>query len=118
MLGIDCCLEKLSHFYQNSLPLPIEHLDQMFIFILKQNCFEFDKKIYPQMGCTTMGSPFAPNFANIFMHYREQHILSSVPNNSKPLIWKRFIDYIFMIRRHGEDELKTFWNSATNVLQL
>ena len=107
-VGIDCCLERLSHFYQNNLPLPIQHLEQMFTFILKQNYFEFDKKIYLQIHGTAMGSPFAPNFANIFMHYCEQHILSNAPNNSKPLIWKRFIDDIFMIWRHGEDELETF----------
>ena len=87
-VGIDCCLEKLSHFNQNNLPLPIQHLDQMFIFILKQNYFEFDKKIFLQIHGTAMGSPFASNFANIFMPYCEQHIFSNAPSNYKLLIWK------------------------------
>ncbi len=45
-------------------------------------------------------------------------VINNAPNNFKPLILKRFIDDIFMIWRHEEDELETFWNSATNVFQL
>ncbi len=68
--------------------------------------FELDKKIFLQIHGTAKGSPFfAKEFANIFMHYCEQHILSYALNNLKPLIWKGFIDDIFMTWRHGEDEL-------------
>ena len=36
-LGIQHCLEAMQHFYQGKLPLPIQDLQQMFIFILKHN---------------------------------------------------------------------------------
>ena len=55
-----------------------------------------------------MGSPFAPNFANIFMHNCENHLLQTAPGDKKPLVWKRFIDDIFLVWTHGEEALLKF----------
>ena len=107
-LGIQHCLEAMQHFYQGKLPLPIQDLQQMFIFILKHNYFEFDKKHYLQIHGTAMGTPFAPNFANIFMHNCESRILTTAPEQKTPLVWKRFIDDIFLVWAHGEEALLKF----------
>ena len=107
-LGIQHCLEAIQHFYQGKLPLPIQDLQQMFIFILKHNYFEFDKKHYLQIHGTAMGTPFAPNFANIFMHNCESRILTTAPEQKTPLVWKRFIDDIFLVWTHGEEALLKF----------
>ena len=64
-LGIQCCLDDMKDFYKEALPLPIHDLQQMFTFILKHNYFEFDNRRYLQVHGTSMGTPFAPNFANI-----------------------------------------------------
>ena len=85
-LGIQYCLEAMQNFYQGA---------QMFRFILKDNYFEFDKKYYLQIHGTAMGSLFAPNFANIFMHNCESHLLQTAPGDKIPLVWKRFSDDIF-----------------------
>ena len=53
-----------------------------------------------------MGKKYAPVFANIFMHYWEQKALSST--NYIPLFWKRYIDDIFGIWRHSEDQLLNY----------
>ena len=45
-----------------------------------------------------MGTAAAPNYANLFMDRFE----------TKALIWLRFIDDIFMIWTHGEDNLNEF----------
>ena len=66
--GIEYCLTTLQEYYHDRLPIPIRYLKQIFNFVLKQNFFEFDNKYYRQIDCTAMGSPFAPNFANIFTH--------------------------------------------------
>ena len=50
-----------------------------------------------------MGTAAAPNYANLFMDRFETKALSNWP--LKPLIWLRFIDEIFMIWTHGEDNL-------------
>ena len=53
---------------------------------------------------------YAPAFANIFMHYWEQQALLST--NYTPLFWKRYIDDIFGIWRHSEDQLHTFIHTS------
>ena len=107
-LGIQCCLDAMENFYKGALPLPIHDLQQMFTFILKHNYFEFDDRCYIQIHGTAMGTPFAPNFANIFMHNCESQILTTAPEQKTLLVWKRFIDDIFLVWTHGEESLLSF----------
>jgi hypothetical protein len=55
-----------------------------------------------------MGTKMAPSFANIFMGTLEESLLSSAPDHLIPLLWKRFIDDIFLIWTHGEESFQTF----------
>ena len=57
-----------------------------------------------------MGTRTAPSYANIFMADLENKLLDNSPNNLKPLIWKRYIDDIFVVWTHGEESLHTFIN--------
>ena len=113
--GILHCMMALIDFYATGLPLPATHLQQMFEFILKGNYFSFNGQPYLQTHGTAMGTPFAPNFANIFMSVIEQNILSTAPEGKKPLIWKRFIDDIFMIWQYDEASLTEFLAHTNNV---
>ena len=54
-----------------------------------------------------MGTALAPNYANIFMDKFETKALENY--SLKPLLWKRFIDDIFMVWSHGEDQLNHFF---------
>ncbi|XP_069110165.1 uncharacterized protein [Argopecten irradians] len=74
--------------------------------ILTKNCFEFDGKFYLQTQGTSMGTKCAPNYAIIFMDQLEQKFLSQ--QTTKPLIWWRFIDDIFMIWTHHRNALSAF----------
>ncbi len=55
-----------------------------------------------------MGTKMAPSFANIFIGALEQSLLSSTPNHLVPLLWKRFIDDIFLIWTYGEESFHSF----------
>ena len=57
-----------------------------------------------------MGTRTAPSYANIFMANLENKLLDNSPNNLQPLIWKRYIDDIFVVWTHGEESLHTFIN--------
>ena len=61
-----------------------------------------------QIHSTAMGSPFALNYANIFMDCIEWRILDSAPNNKKPILWLRFIDNIFAIWTYDHYSLHQF----------
>jgi hypothetical protein len=58
----------------------------------------FDKKLG-----TAIGTKFAPRFENLFMGYFEERFLDSC--ELKPWVWWRFLDDVFMIWLHGEEEL-------------
>ena len=48
----------------------------------------------------------APPYSILFMADLEEKILESIP--LKPFVWWRYIDDIFLIWQHGEEELKRF----------
>ena len=50
-----------------------------------------------------MGTALAPNYVNLFMDRFETNALKNL--DIKPLLWLRFIDDIFMIWNHDEEEL-------------
>ncbi|XP_064472509.1 uncharacterized protein LOC135386983 [Ornithodoros turicata] len=74
--------------------------------ILKNNNFEFDGKHYLQVNGTAMGTKMAPNYANIFMGALEEEFLSK--RVKEPTLYKRFLDDIFMVCPHSEDDLISF----------
>ena len=74
--------------------------------ILSDNIFEFDRKFYRQVGSPAMGTIMAPSHAIIFMAALEERILRSCP--SRPSVWWRYIDDVFVIWTHSEERLLEF----------
>ena len=52
-----------------------------------------------------MGTKVAPSYANTFMGWFEETYVYTYTH--QPLLWKRFIDDIFVIWSHGQGELET-----------
>ena len=73
---------------------------------LTQNNFELAGKHYIQVLGTAIGTRMAPSGACLFMGRLEENFLSDAPK--KPLIWLRYIDDVFLIWTHGEEELDNF----------
>ena len=74
--------------------------------VLENNVFEHDGKVFRQKQGTAIGTKMAPNYAIIFMADLEEKILNSAP--LKPMMWWRYIDDIFFLWEHGEEELNHF----------
>ena len=91
---------------------PAETLRHLLELVLKLNTFEFNEKYYLQIFGTAMGSKLAPAYANTFMGRLEAAILDSSP--TKPTYYRRFIDDIFMIWPHSEEELDKFITHMNN----
>jgi hypothetical protein len=53
-----------------------------------------------------MGTPIAPSYASTFMGSHETKLLDGYP--LKPLIWLRFLDDVFVLFTHGQDEFTKF----------
>ena len=57
-------------------------------------------------GGTAMGTKLALSFANIFMGWFEDTYVYTY--KIQPLLWKRYIDDIFIIWQHGREPLDAF----------
>ena len=53
-----------------------------------------------------MGSPLSPIVANIFMEDLEAETLETSP--WKPKMWRRYVDDVFVIWPHGDQQLEEF----------
>ena len=86
--------------------LSVQKLISLARLVLENNYFEFDEKIFRQKLGTAIGTKFAPRFANIFMGYLEEKFLPTC--KLRPWVWWRFLDDVFMIWLHSEEELNLF----------
>ena len=78
----------------------------IYIYILKNNYFEFNGGVKQQISGTAIGTKFAPPYACIFMDQVETDFLQT--QKFQPLVWFRYIDDIFFIWTHGEENLREF----------
>ena len=113
-IGIDAIRDILS--LQHTQHIINDKVEIDFIITLLHyvlfNCYViniFDNKVHLQINGTAMGTPCAVVFANLFMLWHHYKILNSYTNplNSPmlPLIYKRFIDDLFLVFKKLEDAL-------------
>ena len=74
--------------------------------VLTKNNFQFNDENYLQVLGTAMGTKMAPSYASLFMSKLEMDFRGS--SDKTPLIWLRFLDDIFMIWNHCEQDLHYF----------
>ena len=91
---------------------PNKQILQLLKLCLENNDFIFNKEWYLQIYGTAMGKKFAPNYANIFMANWEEEALKKC--TLKPLCYFRFLDDIFIIWTHSEQEFWTFFNTLND----
>ena len=106
--GAQACFEKLETRQNKHVSSTL--LKKLILLVLKSNIFKFGTAFYQQIKGTAMGTPMAPNYANLFMDKFETNILKSYYKKTgiRPLIWVRFIDDIFFIWTEGEQSLNEF----------
>lgn len=84
-------------------------------FILTNNYFKFGGDTFRQKRGTAMGTRVAPAFANIFMGaFEEVFITGDSEFHNQIVIYKRFIDYLFLIWKGTESSAMEFVNKINN----
>ena len=108
--GIASVKQALSEHVSTAKNRPDKFILALLELTLLHNDFQFNNETYLQTKGTAMGKKYAPIFANIFMHYWEQQALRLLIT----LLYfgKRYIDDIFGIWRHSEDQLHTLFNTS------
>jgi hypothetical protein len=92
---------------QGLLPVDIQTLRQLIMFILNNCTFEFNGNKYAQLFGTTMGAKFSVKFANIYMHMWLRRFIG-LYSGVKPDFVARLIDDCFFIWEHSLEELLLF----------
>ena len=91
---------------------PDKELLQLLEINLTKNDFEFDNTFYLQIKGTAMGKKFAPAYADIFMAAWETTALQKC--NIQPLHYFRYLDDIWGIWTHSEEEFNSFLHTLNN----
>ena len=78
--------------------------------ILKENYFQFNRKLHLQTHGTAMGTKTTVSFANIFMAYIETQRLSKI--DFKPTVWKRYMDDLFSQWNISQPDIVAFFVQA------
>ena len=100
--GIEAILK-----HNEAIGLPKFITRQLLNFILKNNIFTFNATPYQQRTGVAMGTPLAPTLANLFMATLEERFLKT--QDKQPLIYKRYIDDIFIVWTHSMADFQTFF---------
>ena len=106
--GAEACREHLE--LRRNKSIPSSKLKSLILLVLRSTAFRFGSNFSKQVMGTSMGTPMAPNYANLFMAKFENDLITSYHQEKglKPYVWFRYIDDIFMIWTHGPDTLKEF----------
>ena len=92
--------------------IPTDDLVKIEEVVLNNNIFDFNNKAFQQESGTAIGTKFATLYACIYMDETEQRFRQK--QSKKPLSWLRYIDDIFFIWTHGEQELERFLKDLNN----
>ena len=92
--------------HRHLLPFDPNLIIRLLHINVNHNYFEFASLVFQQVKGTAMGAAFSPTAANIFMSVTIRRFLCT--QSKQPLLLVRYIDNIFMIWTHTEDELKIF----------
>ena len=114
--GITTICHAYDTFYTTTPPIPTHYLRETLRLILQENAFQFKGKDFLQTHGTAMGTKTAVSFADIFMAKIETAIIDQ--QNTKPLVWKRYIDDVFSLWDTNREEITTSLSmQITTILQ-
>ena len=115
--GTEACFRNFEERKRKDIPSSV--LKNLILLVLRCNIFRFGASLYSQRKGTCMGTPMAPNYANLFMDEFEQNLMNDYHKKTgkRPLIWWRYIDDIFCIWTDGEESLTDFISFIQNYSQ-
>ena len=116
--GMECVKEALEE--RDNIEVPTDFIIRLLEIILKYNIFEFNNELYQQLIGTAMGTRPAPPYANIFMARRIDNKIKDIStmfqnNRTSLMLFKRFLDDIFMIFTGSTITLHEFMEEVNQI---
>ena len=130
-LGINIIVNKIFINTDSSFIGPSKSYFAKLLEIATTNCFFlFNGQLYKQCDGLGMGLPQSPIFADIFLSFHEEMLLSNSPIEFKPIFYRGYVDDTFIlfsdkshapkflnyINRHDDKILFTMETERTNSL--
>ncbi|GFO20864.1 hypothetical protein PoB_004736900 [Plakobranchus ocellatus] len=110
--GIGACKSALEKWRDPNSTASSTFLCDLIEIILTCKCFQFADEMWLQIHYSAMGTCLAPSYANLFMGELEDKLLAAAA--TKPKIWLRYIDDIFLIWTYGRSNLDAFIAHTNN----
>ena len=102
--GLEALKEALDKW--KAIKVPTGKLVKMAEFLLKNSYFQFSDKVYQRISGTAIGTKSAPPYACMLMDQVESKFLQT--QKFQPHVCFTYIDDIFFIWTHSENNLKYF----------
>ena len=113
-LGIQACRGKLDEYRPRAKNPTNDSLIDLVEMVLKKNNFDFNSLHFLQVGGTAMGTRLAPSYTYLFLDlFERRHVYTY---SKQPLLWKRYIDDIFLLWNHGAFELQKSIDHLNNCV--
>ena len=103
------CVNDLfsNNFYSDKLSR--KYLSDLLKIATTESSLIFDNKLYKQIDAVAIGSTLGPTLANAFLCHYEKTWLNECPSKFKPVVYRRYVDGIFVLFR-SKEHLKLFVN--------
>ena len=99
-------------YKQSNKQIPTSNLVKMAEFVFSNNYFEFSEKVFQQILGTVTSRKCASPYACIYVDEAETELLQT--ERCKPLVLVRYIDNIYFIWTHCEENLNSFMKDLNN----
>ena len=99
---IDLCVDILFSNMTNIGGITKDYFHELLSICTSKSLVLFDGEFYKQIDGVAMSSPLGPTLADIFLCFHEQIWLDNCPVEFKPVIYRRFVDDIFLLFRSKE----------------
>ena len=100
---IDLCVDILFSNTTNIDGITKEYFHELLSICMSESLVLFDGEFYKQIDGVAMGSPLGSTLANIFFCFHKRIWLDNCPVESKLVIYRRFVDDIFLLFRSKEN---------------
>ena len=91
------CISDLHNKNLYNGKLNKKELFQLLETATSESSFIFDFLLYKQIDGVAMGPPLDPTLANAFLCHYEKEWLENCPSLFKPIVYKRYVDDIFVL---------------------
>ena len=103
---IELCVENL---FRDKTPvnnLSKDLFHELLIRTISKSLILFDQEFFKQHDGIEMSYPLETTLANVFLCYHEKFWLQNCPSEFKPVIYRRYVDDVFLLFRSQHSIVK------------